>query len=72
MARAATRTYLCLDPFLQLPRQHLALEQLHEQNHTLVRAARDALPDREAVDDGVRVVRRLRREAQVDHVVQLS
>ena len=72
VARAAPRTYLCLDPFLQLPRQHLALEQLHEQNHALVRAARDALPDGEAVDDGVRRVRRWGREAVFDHVVYLS
>ena len=58
-----------LDPFLELLGQGLALEKLDKEQHALVRTMCDALPDGETVGDGVRLVRRLRREAQVEHIV---
>ena len=47
----------------------LALKEFDEHDHTFVCPVRDVLPNSEAICDSMRVMRRVRREAHVDHVV---
>ena len=61
-----------LDPLLELLGEGLALEELDEQEHALVRPLCDALPDGEAVDDGVACMGCRGRKAVFYHVVYLS
>lgn len=71
MSRAPPRAHLRPDPVLELPGEHLPLEQLDEQDDALV-PVRDPLTDCEAVNDGVAGVGRRGREAVFYHVVNLS
>ena len=69
--RAPPRAHLRPDPRLEFRGEHLALEQLDEQDDALV-PVRDPLADCEAVDDGVARMGRRGREAVFYHVVYLS
>ena len=70
--RAPARSDLLSNPLHEVLGEHFTLEKFDEEDHTFVCALRDALADSQAVDDGVCVVRGIRCETHVHHIVQLS
>ena len=61
-----------LDPLLELLRERFPFQKLDEQDHTLICALRDALPNGKAVDDSVGVVRSIRPETHVYNIIKFS
>ena len=69
---APARSDLSSNPHHEVLGEHFTLEKFDEEDHAFVCALGDTLPDGQTINDGVCMMRGIRCETHVYHIIQLS